>query len=172
MLYVNKIATAIIIILSMTSLANAEQGFGMQADMIGQGLSWRLLGPRGAGIELVARGNVNPGSEELEYYARGELRLLKFFNPEGKGRIYIGIGTGYFRSHETNYYYGPDSTSLDTDWGISSAVILGLDLVLLQLDDGSGITVLPELQIGYYSFDYRTEPWIGPGAGIGIRYIW
>ncbi|MBA7603656.1 hypothetical protein ES703_10771 [subsurface metagenome] len=169
----SKMIAGFLSVLCLAGVISAEQGIGLQADMIGQGLVYRLLSASGVGIEMVGRVYVFPSGNRLEYNARGELRVLKLFNPDRRVRFFIGGGAGYWRIQDWDYYWdGDDYTySWETRWGTSVAALLGFDVIVVQMEDGSGLTLMPEVQLGYYTFRYE-DMWIGPGVGIGLRYVW
>lgn len=178
-------------ILVLASTALAGQSIGLQADLMGQGLSYRIMTANGYGAELVARGRMDLVDSTYNFGA--ELRLLKLFNLDKRLRFYAGAGAGFWQVND-RYYAGIDATDssdifeLFTQQGFSAAAIFGLDILLFQFSDGSGISIAPEIQFGYYSLpgsyyyplygeekamDYGPpEPsrFISPGAGIGLKY--
>ncbi|TET22876.1 MAG: hypothetical protein E3J71_04655 [Candidatus Stahlbacteria bacterium] len=168
----------------------AEQGIGMQADFLGQGLAYRLLSEKGFGFEIVARGRFdNPQTGSSTYHMAGALRILKIVNPDNRFRIYLGAGVGawyvkgWFEDWD-DYEYEDywDWWSLETKWGLSTAFIVGADWLLFKMGKDRWLSVTPELQAGFYSRpsrsyygrDYYNEPYFfaSPGVGIGLRYVW
>lgn len=155
--------------LGLVGTAAAEQGIGLQADMLCQGLSYRAALKNGLAFEVVAHGRAFPVSDDYEYALKGELRIYKIFNPGRRIRFYVGGAAAPWMARD----YGWDVESdWRTRWGISAGAILGLDIMVIEMDDGSGITLMPEVQLGYYTWQYIEDIWIGPGTGIGIRYVW
>ena len=178
-LYITGILVSLLI---LTGEVYAEQAIGLQADMIGQGICYRYLSTAGFGGEFVGRAmGWKTNNENLTYTTNAELRGLKFFNLDRRIRLFIGAGAG-IRANRSRYEYN-DSDSLvnnwRSQWGISVGFLTGLDAIVLKLQDGSGFSISPELQFGYYTwFDpsYYPEPeplrFVSPGVGIGIHYIW
>lgn len=176
-------------ILGALAAAFASQAVGVQADMVGQGLSYRILTPGGFGAEIVGRGWMD--SDDDEYSFGGELRLLKFFNPSSRIHVFTGIAAGAWQKQDfwivdTNY---EDTLPGDSAWfkqtGFSSVALIGLEIVLARFGERAGISVTPEFQFGYYTMpqyyyplDERYPPdqpqpvrMISPGAGIGLRFF-
>jgi len=172
----SRTAAVVLLLCSLTGTAFAGLGIGGQADMMCQGLALRASSGNGLTFEVVAHGRASD-TDTFEYAAMGELRLFKIFNPENRVRFYAGGGAGAWMSRDKEWHYEYDPVfisyyTLENRWGISAAAIFGLDIVVIEMDDGSGITVMPEVQVGYYTRQYIEDIWIGPGAGIGFRYVW
>ncbi|MEA3311374.1 MAG: hypothetical protein U9Q76_04055 [candidate division WOR-3 bacterium] len=178
-------------VLGLVVSSFAGQAVGMQADMAGQGFSYRLLSRSGLGAEIVGRGWYDMG--DSTYTVAGELRLLKFFNPHERFSIYVGLGAGAWRFKERYTVWWEDDDEeyqeeerLRTQTGISTVGLVGLDVTLLKLGESSGISVAPEIQFGYYTMPvrvynmergesleyYAPRRFISPGVGIGLRYFW
>jgi len=185
------------IILVLSSLAvftalDAEQSLGIQADMVGQGIAYRYLLPSGFGAEIVGRGRYD--LTEKTYDLGGELRLLKHFDTYDRLRIFLGLGGGGWQFKEKYWeWVGYDEDSnyvyeerIRTQTGISAVALVGLDLIVFQMGENSGLSIAPEFQFGYYSMprriyyvergesldDYEPSRLISPGVGIGLRYFW
>jgi len=166
----------------------AEQGIGMQADMLGRGFCYRLIASNGLGGEIVGHGWMFIDEDDSLSYRTGiELRLLKLFNFRPRIRIHVGAGVGGWQQRQFRYVYlGPPSYDTElrlvTQRGTSIACLCGVDWVILRTAEGRGISIMPELQFGYYTRPDDSYPetisastvstFISPGAGIGFRYIW
>lgn len=185
-----KVTLLLLLAAGLSTPVLAEQGIGMQADFLGQGLAYRLLSEKGFGFEIVARGRFdNPQTDSSTYHMAGALRILKIVNPDNRFRIYLGAGVGawyvkgWFEDWD-DYEYEDywDWWSLETKWGLSTAFIVGADWLLFKMGKDRWLSVTPEVQAGFYSRpsrsyygrDYYNEPYsfASPGVGIGLRYVW
>lgn len=167
---------------------HAEQGIGMQADFLGQGLAYRLLSEKGFGFEIVARGRFdNPQAGFSTCHMAGALRILKIVNPDNRFRIYVGAGVGaWYVKGWFEYWddYEYEVWSLETKWGLSTAFIVGADWLIFKMGENNWLSVTPEVQGGFYSRpgssyygfgrEYYSSPYsfASPGVGIGLRYVW
>lgn len=172
-----KILIAVLMLTGAACPVLAEQGFGVQADMVGQGLTYRLMSAGGFGGEVVLRGLVKQyASDSFTYSVAGELRFVKQFAVRSDIRIYVGGAAGLWQ--KSMPYQDVSTDTMPVQTGLSLAGVVGLDWIMLELDDGKGISLVPELQFGYYN--WPSNPWestvdprvfILPGVGIGLRYI-
>lgn len=165
-----------------SSLA-ASQAIGLSADFVEQGFSYRLLTQSGLGAEIVASATMN--TSDSSYHFGAELKLLKYFNMDRRIRFYVGAAAGGWQLRDT-YWLWNDTTYIDsaiTQQGVSAAAIFGVDFLLLEFGEGTGISVAPEIQFGYYTMpatyyyydlSYTTEVtptrFISPGLGIAVKY--
>jgi len=189
----NKLITVLILIICFTSVGiGAEHAFGLQADMVGQGYSYRLLTNSGWGAEVVFNGCYSLIDSTYEY--GGEFRLLKRFKPWDRVKIFLGLAGGYwqFENHSTlewedslGYYH--QSEHFYAQDGYSVVGLVGVDLILFNIGESAGISVSPEFQFGYYTMPNREDyqsiqegadfkapketRMIFPGAGIGLKYF-
>lgn len=181
---------SLILLLGLAAAAVASQAVGVQADMVGQGFSYRILSRGGFGVEIVARGVMDLAENTSSF--GGELRLLKYFNMDKRVRFFAGAAVGAWQIQDNYWHWLDDSTSEElpyTRQGISSAALFGIDIVCVKIGEHSGLSVAPEVQFGYYSMpgylygqryvvegeDYSPpEPlrFISPGVGIGLKYFW
>jgi hypothetical protein len=176
-------------VLLLTGVALSEQGIGMQADLISQGIAYRLLSRNGVGFEIAGRAILYPEQGDFNYNISSELRVLKLFNPGRRIRFYLGGGLGYWnrKEYERQSIWVDEQRYEVDEWvtqqGISIAVLLGLDIMVFKFDETHGLSVSPEIQFGYYTLpgdlsyyegEWKPEPerWVLPGAGIGFRYVW
>ncbi len=164
------------------SAAAASQAIGLQADFIEQGLSYRFLTQSGLGAELVAHADMNIADSVYNFGA--ELRLLKYFNMDKRIRFYVGAAAGGWQKKGTYEYWINDSTygtRTVIQQGISSAALFGVDFLIAEFGEGTGLSVAPEVQFGYYTmpsyyyyydYNYPPEPerFISPGLGISVKY--
>ena len=187
-----RLSIAIILVVCLTVIGSgAEHAFGLQGDMVGQGFSYRVLTNSGWGAEMVVNGWFDV--EDRTYGAGGEIRFLKRFNTKNKVKIFLGLGGGYWQFE--NYFtltwhdslgYQQHSEHFYEQSGYSIAGLVGVDLILFEIGEKSGITISPEFQFGYYTMpneihdewihegeDYKVPEetrMISPGAGIGLKY--
>lgn len=188
-----KLKTVVILIACFAAVGfGAEHALGLQADMVNQGYSYRLLSSGGWGAEMVVKGWFD--LEDSTHSIGGEFRLLKRFNTLDRVKIYIGLGGGYWQFED--YYtlewedslgYYQKSEHCYDQSGISVVGLVGVDLILFEIGEKSGITVSPEFQFGYYTMPDRVyDDWIqegadydapeevemiSPGIGIGLKYF-
>ncbi|MBD3285982.1 hypothetical protein GF359_05775 [candidate division WOR-3 bacterium] len=191
----SKLIRIMILITCVVSVGlGAEHASGVQADMVGQGFSYRLLSNSGWGAEMVVNGWYD--MKDSTYGAGGELRLLKRFNTMDRVKLYLGLAGGYWQFE--NYYtlswtdtlgYIQESEHFYAQEGYSIVGLVGVDLILFTIGENAGITLSPEFQFGYYTMPNRVdEDWIqegeaedyeepretmmiSPGAGIGFKYF-
>lgn len=184
-----KIAAILIVCLAVGSVA-AEHSLGVHAGMVNQGYSYRLLSASGWGAEMILKGWYDLTDSTYSY--GGEFRLLKRFNPESRVKIYLGLSGGYWQFedyytlewHDDTGYYHTEQHLYDQT-GLSVVGLVGVDLLVFEAGEKSGIYVSPEFQFGYYTFPNRednvrleestdtlkAERSISPGAGIGVKYF-
>jgi hypothetical protein len=164
------------------SAAAASQALGLSADFIEQGLSYRLLTRGGLGAEIVASAGMDSG--DSSYHFGAELRLLKYFNMDKRIRFYVGAAAGGWQLKDT-YWVWQDTMEVKqeiTQQGISTAALFGVDFLVLESGEGTGLSIAPEVQFGYYTlpatyyyyldYPYPLEPerFVSPGLGISLKY--
>jgi hypothetical protein len=170
----------------------AEQAVGLQADMVNQGFSYRLLSSGGWGAEAVVKGRYD--IKDSTYNFGGEFRLIKRFNTLDRVKLYLGFSGGYWQfennftlewSDSLGYYHQSENPYSQS--GYSVVGLVGVDLILFTIGEKSGVTVSPEFQFGYYTMPNRIDyesiqegadfevpnetRMISPGVGIGIKYF-
>ena len=172
------------LVLGLVGIGLAEQSVGLQADMLGRGISYRTLSASGLGGEFIGYGRLDLTSGGSATYRMGlELRFLKFINPANKLRIYLGAGAGLWATqgwYETWEYYDDYTQELRNYQGVSLAFLGGADWKVLSIGDESALAISFELQAGYYSRPGTYYPYywdtpyayVSPGVGAGIRYVW
>jgi hypothetical protein len=182
----NKILMRSVLLLLVLSGAavvdRAEQGFGVQADFVGQGLTYRALSSGGIGGEIIIRGVARRDDyDSLTYSVGGELRFIKLFRFDPTKRLYIGAAGGVWQKKEP---YEGDTTrpvleAIPTMEGLSLAGVVGFDWIIVEVGEGDGFALVTEVQVGYYN--WPPKEWLPeetprffvlPGVGIGLRYIW
>lgn len=173
----------LLLLSGLASASRAEQAVGMQADMLGRGITYRILSPSGLGGEVIAHGRIDP-ADTTTYRTGLELRFLKLINPENKLRVYVGAGAGLWavKAWYTDYYDYDYVQELHSFQGVSLAFVGGVDWKILDIGESSALAVSLEVQAGFYSRPgdtygypyYHSSPsaYPSPGIGTGIRYVW
>jgi len=177
------------LIAGATSIVFAEQSVGVHADFLSQGIAYRLLSEKGLGFEAISRFTFRQRNDTPAYYnLSGALKILKIMNPGRRFRMFLGAGVGLwnvqgkFEDSDHIVYDWESYWQFDNKWGMSSAFIVGADWLIFEIGEDNWISVVPEVQFGYYSRPghsyygdgYYGEPYtfVSPGVGIGMRYVW
>jgi hypothetical protein len=174
------------LLIGFTTAVFAEQAVGMHADFLSQGLVYRLLSEAGFGFEVMGRAAFSQQNNAPGYYnLSGAVKILKIVNPGRRFRVFLGAGVGAWQvqgefydpyaDYYADYWY---SYTLETKWGMSTAFVMGVDWLIFKAGE-NWISVVPELQAGYYSRPggyggyYYEGPYsfVSPGVGIGLRYV-